>query len=938
VEPGTVEPKSGCFWCSLLPWSADFPDCLGGGEYHRTADKILAKEPDGHTVVSRCVSEEWTECDVLFVGEAPGADEDRKATPFVGRSGTLLRNSIESFMDGEWRVGITNLVRCRPPRNRNPNKTEIKSCSPELIREIAARKPRLIVALGNGSLEFLAGQTGITSFTGKLLDCVRPEFPDLRVLGCLHPAYILRFDHELDRFAEALRTADAFLKGEHEELLGLGEYFTLTELDDVLALLQAFRENGRPVYFDTETGALDWWQDQFPPLACFSFSDEEGYGFTVPFDHPDSPWRIGGEKEHERPALIAALAEFFADPEIDKRAQNSKFDAKHIRAALKVEVLNVRDTMTTHLTLDEKRGTHGLKTLAYAYTGMGGYEKPLEDWIAAHADCDPDRGGSYSNIPGELIFRYAGMDADCTCRVDRAMRESPEFTEKCELLADSFLPALSDVLADMEFQGAKVDQEVAADLEEHFQGEQDAAATAIQELPTVRKFIKAREAAGKGDSFNPGSTPQLQVVLFDRGYYGEQPVHLTKGGLDRLGLRYKRWKTAHTKKRKGKPPEFMDVVRDAVEKAEWQHFSTDAEVLQELDRRGNELASTILEYRAAQTLLGTFVRPLSERLDPFGLLHGEFLLHGTVTGRLASANPNLQNIPNKDGGRVKRAYVSRFGDEGLILQADYSQIELRVAASVFKEPSMIRAYKAGADVHTQTAIDVSGLGKEGYEALDPKDQKAWRTRSKRVNFGILYGGGPPALVNTLKKDGVFLTVEEAQKLIERYFKVRPALRTGIAKLERHVKRVGFLETFTGRRRRVPEVRSVDDQIVSRALRQAINFPIQSTASDMTLMSLVLIWREMRKRGLRSKIILTVHDSIIFDCHVDEFIEVATLARGIMENLPQLSDEVLPGLDWSWLQVPIIADCEVGSTWGTLVGLDLDHLDIDELWERMAEAA
>lgn len=929
IEPGGLQ-KSGCLWCPLLPWSADFDEHRP--TFCRDGDKVLAKEPDGHVVRSRAVSEEWTEVDVLFVGEAPGADEDKQGIPFVGRSGKLLRTGIEEVFDPKVTVGIANLVRCRPPRNRDPNRTEVQSCSPELIREIAARKPKVIVVLGNHSMNFLTGHTGITTFTGKVLEATHPEVLGIPVVACLHPAYILRFDHELPKFLDALTVARDVLTGNHEQKAGVGEVLVLDDLDDVRALLAAFQTDGDRVAFDTETGSLNWWQDEFPRLLCFSFANEEGTSYVVPFDHAESPWCVGGPKEHEREELIAVLAEFFTS-DVPKLAQNGKFDSKHIRAAIGVLPVNVLDTMTTHLTLDERRGTHGLDALAYQYTGMGGYERALSDYVNSHAEANPDRGGSYANIPGEILFKYAGWDADATLRVfhglqaEDSYRKNPRF----QRLAEMFFPALSEVLTELEWNGAQIDPKIVSELDVSYRGEMERISDEITNLDTVQAFVAKKEL----ERFNPGSSKQLQEILFSPDFYGVAPITLTKGGLDRLRLRHQRaveaWRPAKSKKQ----PAFTDVVMEALKRGEYGHFSTDAEALQELDLGGNELASKIVEYRAVATLHGTFIKPLMLLLDPEGRIHGSFLEHGTVTGRLASVDPNLQNIPNKGEGKVKWAYVSRFGDEGVICQADYSQIELRIGASIFNEPSMIRAYCEGVDVHTLTAIEIAKLTPEAYKALDKNEQKAWRTRAKRINFGILYQGGPAALVKTLKKDGVFITFEEAEKLIERYYEIRPALRAGIDRLQNRVKKTGYLESFTGRRRRVPEVESVDEKLVSRALRQAVNFPVQSGASDMTLMSLVLIHREMRKRGLRSRIILTVHDSIVFDCHVDEFIEVMQLAKTIMETLPQRSDEVLPGIDWSWLKTPIVADCDVGTRWGTTIEFNPFECDIDDLWSKMA---
>lgn len=939
VLPGPE--KSGCLWCPLLVWSPDFPQFEPA--YQRNAESIKGREKDGHKVCTRRVSEAWDPCDILFIGEAPGADEDREGTPFVGRSGQMLRRAIEEYITSTTSVGITNVVRCRPPRNRDPGKTEIQACSPDLVREIEARKPKVVVCLGNHSLNFLTGQTGIMSFTGKVLACTRPEFPDLKVVACLHPAFVLRFDHELDRFVASIEVADRVFAGTYEEKQGAGVYHTLTTLDDVDALLSAFKEDGVPTSFDTETGHLKWWKDDFPPLLCLSFSNESGTGFTVPFDHQESPWRVGGEREHERPMLVRILQDFF-ESDLPKRAQNGKFDRNHIRMHLGVVPRNTIDTMAAHLTIDETKRSHGLDKLTFAYSGMGGYDAELELFKKRNKEADPERGGSYANIPGDILFVYAAMDADATVRVDQGIRSDPEWSRspRFGVLADVFFPALSDALADIEWNGAQIDVDVVAALDRKFTAAMAAIERDIQQLPEVVAFRRARVADGNDDRFNPGSSKQLGAVLFDPAYYGVQPTKMTKGGIDRLRNRYRaahaQWVETSGKKDVTSEPTFSGTMLAAIQAREWEHFSTDAEVLQELADVDHPLAAKIMEYRAAQTLHGTFVKPLQSQLDPLGRIHGTFNLWGTVTGRLSSSDPNLQNIPNKDEGLVKHAYVSRFGAEGVLLQGDYSQIELRIAASIFSEPAMIQAYLDGEDVHMQTALMISGLSSDAFDALDSDTKKQWRTRAKRINFGILYGGGPAALVKTLKKDGIFLSFDEAEHLIELYFQKRPALRRGIERLENEVRRNGFLESFTGRRRRVPEVRSEDETLVSRALRQSINFPVQSGASDMTLMALVLIHREMQKRKLRSMIVLTVHDSILFDCHVDEVVEVARLAKQIMESLPELSEQVLPGISWKWLRTPIVADFEVGVSWGTLVAFDpsAEEIDYDALWEAMAK--
>jgi len=621
-------------------------------------------------------------------------------------------------------------------------------------------------------------------------------------------------------------------------------------------------------------------------------------------------------------------------------AQNGKFDIKHIHHAIDTWIGHVEDTMLLHHAIDERQGTHGLKTQAYVYTGMGGYDTPLEDYKGEHPEADPEKGGSYARIPGEILFKYAAMDADVTMRCRNSMRESDEFlrNERIQTIVDEFSPAISDSLARMEWDGARVDAGIIRSVRVQLTEQMGQISRDIAKLPEVRQYqakrLEQERAKRKTDrgkarvkfEFNPGSDDQVKAVLFD--HYGLRPAELTDGGLERL---VERMKVRNDGKKIKDQFTWEATVHDAIDKREWKLFSCKADVLHEYERAGNDLSELILRYRDLETLNGTFVNALLDKLDEEEYVHGTYLVHGTVTARLASRDPNLQNIPNKDGGRVKRAYISRFGDEGVLMQADYSQVELRVAASWFDEPTMIQAYIDGLDLHTLTAMDIAGLDAADFDSLpahtdDQRGKKDWRTRAKRINFGVLYGGGPPALVSTLKKDGVFISVDDAQALIDRYFEVRPGLKRGITELEKRVSRNGYAESFTGRRRRVPEVFSENNEVRSRALRQIVNFPIQSGASDMTLMSLVLIERELRAQGLRSKVILTVHDSVIFDCHVDEVYDVAEIAKTIMENIMHLSDEVFPGIDWSWLKCPIRADLEAGFTWGSLVDFDVNGID------------
>lgn len=991
IQPTQADPKSGCFQCPIFPFTSLYAPLKE--KYQRNGDSYIAKLKEPHTIKTHRVAEPYTEVDILFVGEFPNQTDDQKGKPLSGSQGGMLRSVADALYE-DWKIkyGTTNLVRCRTPQGRKPSHTIVQSCGPELVREIKERNPKVVVTLGGPATTYVTSQTGIANLQGNVLRADGIGMPDLKVVPCYAPGYVLKFDHEWEHFENALTVAGKVAIDRFKYREGQGQYSVLNTVEEIEQLVDDLIERGDPVAFDTETGSLNEHVTRgYPQLLCFSLSVDEGSGYTIPFDHLDSPWAKPGDLPHvppeppapktewrnkkqgvrtlkwenyakweetahrimdawedkverwdvlmpDRERVIRAMIKLFRSG-LQFVAQNEKFDRKHISHAFKQERKRVReamkfefprdviDTMTMHMTVEDRRGSHGLKALAHNHTGMGGYELPLERYLEDHPEADPDKGGSYALIPGEILFKYAAMDTDVTIRVHNDIRNGEAYNADPQFaaLAEDFLPRLSAVLADMEYEGAMLDIEVVDELGIEFREKIEDALEEIMRLPEVRQYeadqIKAgRTGKRKSDrfEFNPGSDQQLRTLLFD--YYGCVPTELTDTGFDTLRARQERL----SKSSKSGAVTFRDVLVKSIENREWEFFSVKADVLQSYKKQGNDIAPCILEYRKYKKLLSTYIEPIYDRLDPNKMVHGTFLLHGTVTGRLASRQPNLQNIPYA----AKPAYVSRFGDEGCLLQADYSQVELRVAACWYNEPEMIRAYLEDADLHTLTAIAISGLSEDEYAELDEKTQKEWRTRAKRINFGILYGGGPPALQKTLLKDGVELSVEECQDLIDVYFKKRPALKKGIERSESLAKKQGYLASFTGRRRLLPEVFSEDPDIVSRALRQAINFPIQSGASDMTLMSLVLLAERMKAEGLRSRVVLTVHDSIIIDCHVDELLYVARMAKEIMENIIELSSEIMPDIDWSWMTVPIKADLEAGFSWGHLVSFDPTEMDED----------
>ncbi len=320
-------------------------------------------------------------------------------------------------------------------------------------------------------------------------------------------------------------------------------------------------------------------------------------------------------------------------------------------------------------------------------------------------------------------------------------------------------------------------------------------------------------------------------------------------------------------------------------------YSTDEDVLSSLAAE-YPVCADILQYRALQKLRSTYVEALPSLVNPrTGRVHSSFNQALTATGRLSSQNPNLQNIPIRtaEGRRVREAFIPR-SKEYLILSADYSQIELRLIAHMSYEEAMIDAFRKNQDIHQTTAARVFGVP---LDQVTPEQRRA----AKTVNFSIIYGAGAVNLSNQL---GIRRT--EAKELIDNYFAQYPGLKRYMEDIVAFARQNGYVETLLGRRRYLRDIHSRNNMNRSMAERMAINTPIQGTAADLIKVAMVNIWKAMRAQGMRSFLILQVHDELVFDAHRDEVEALEHLVREKMTS-------ALPDL-----HVPLVVDVGVGENW------------------------
>jgi DNA polymerase-1 len=522
---------------------------------------------------------------------------------------------------------------------------------------------------------------------------------------------------------------------------------------------------------------------------------------------------------------MAPLRELLEDPSVPKTAQNGKFDLLALRT-IDVELAGLQfDTELASYVLDPGRRAHTLDVLALEF---------LQHKLTSFEDlCGKGKAlVPYDQVPVSCAAEYACEHADVTLRLREEFEPQLEAMAARRLLDDIEMPLLP-VLADMEWSGVMIDVQGFADLKRRFEGERQRLERAIHDAA--------------GESFNINSPIQLREILFEKL---QLPV---------------------LKKTPSGP-------------------STDASVLQQLADAGHELPVLLMEFREVTKLESTYIDALPALLNPrTGRLHTTFNQAAAATGRLSSNDPNLQNIPiRRELGRdIRRLFIAPAGSQ--LVSADYSQIELRLLAHLSGDPAFVQAFKAGGDIHRQTAALI-------FE-VDVKDVTAeMRARAKTINFATIYGQGPHALSQQLK-----ITHAEARAFIDRYFERFTGVRQYLDASVEYARHHGYVQTIFGRRRYVPEVRERNFNIRAFGERVAANSPIQGSAADLIKIAMVRVANALREGGLESTMLLQVHDELVFEAPEREVEALADLVRTEMQGAAELA-------------VPLLVDIGSGPNW------------------------
>jgi DNA polymerase-1 len=592
--------------------------------------------------------------------------------------------------------------------------------------------------------------------------------------------------------------------------------YHLVDTPEAIQKLAAALAAQKEFCFDTETTHVEPTQAE---LVGMSFAYQVGEAYYVPVP--------AGKAEAQ--AVVNIFRGVLEDEKIVKIAQNLKYDA----IVFKWYGVEVRgayfDTMVAHYLLEPEM-RHGMDYLAETYLSYSPVS--IETLIGK------GKGQlSMRDVPVEKVCDYAAEDADVTLQLKQFF--APKLAEGgVQSLFDTIECPLIRVLADLEYEGVRIDSQYLANYS--------------QELEAQILQLEQSIYEQAGIKFNIGSPKQVGDLLFER-----------------LKIPYKGAKT------------------------KTGQYSTDEDKLIELAPEF-PIIQTILNYRGLSKLKSTYVDALPKLVNPrTGRIHSSFNQALAATGRLSSNNPNLQNIPVRtpEGAKVRRAFIPRDAEHTL-LSADYSQIELRLIAEISGDEAMLEAFQQGQDIHTATAAKVFNV---------PFDQvsREQRYQAKTVNFSIVYGAGATNLSRQL---GIKRT--DAKDLIDAYFAQYRGLKVYMDSVVEEARKNGYVTTLMGRRRYLRDINSKSSLERSNAERIAVNTPVQGSAADMIKVAMVNIHQELRQRGLQTKMILQVHDELVFDVPKDEVDTVKPIIVEKMRTaLPQLKVpiEVGIGTGENWLE-------------------------------------
>lgn len=731
--------------------------------------------------------------------------------------------------------------------------------------------------------------------------------------------------------------------------------------------------------FDIETGPGQYGLEPYSAkskILCIAFADRQRNSYCIPLDHKDSPLR-----EH-LPELVPLIRDVLTRKECEINAHNGKFDTRWVKLKYGFDVALTDDTMIMHGVLDENK-EHALKTLAELDTDLGYYDDELLECFRDEKGklVTKFKRDYEAHVPLETLMRYCCADADAAEVLKWVYKERLEQQYLWNYYRDHKMPDLLET-SYTEQHGIAFDQKHRDEVEAKAKTRLAEISTAIADDPWLHHWRVQRSAEYEADgrvflhldtiwssyqAYLRNDTPLFSIAHQADWNNGASTKALT----DNKILRKMKGKLEPYKSKVYTLEGDDGITLNMNSSKQLQTFLYDSRFLNlkvtKTTKKGgapatdkNFLKMHEEKFPVLKNLLAykSVIKWKSTYLDPFvcgeyydeeknetrigyvkedGLIHPEYLLtgndkgmdkkgdaRGTKTGRKSCINPNIQNQKKRGEGAkdIYKYFISRWRDDGgLILQADFSQLELRVFAAIAGIRWMIERYQQGADLHTEMGMEAFRKTREEVLA----NGKLLRSAAKELWFGPIYGEGWKAIKEVLEqKHKIKMTDEEAKALMGSMYAKMPEYDQYKAGYEQLLDQHAAVWTPFGRRRYLPMWFSREKWMKARAGRQAGNFIIQSTGSDMTSWAWVILNRWARENGIKSKLIISVHDSLVWDVYPGEREIIAAVTRYVMEHLPFSFVRNWP--------VPILADIEYGEpggSWGDMDEIDRGVIDQHE---------
>lgn len=806
---------------------------------------------------------------IMFVAEAPGQTEEDMGKPLIGKAGQFLRMVIRDLGIDENDCYFTNVCLCKPPGNRKPKAKEAKACMPRLIREISAVKPRFIVALGGTTGTALMKLRGITTSHGAYRELKFKSGFTVGALATYHPSGVLRAPDFFIDFVEELERVKNIIEGEAPVVEPPYENYEVIDTQERYDSFLKQLHHRAIVAVDLETDKMSWHGSK---ILCAGFSWKRGTAHIV-------DWEV--LLEDNLPNIRAMDA---ALKGVKLSFQNGLYDVPFFYIYGIFNVDYYLDTMIAHYLLDERQGTHGLEHLTIRYYHSPDYKSAFRKRLGLKGHVkDEVFAKKIANVDKHDLFMYNGADVDYTYRLTIDLPKAVRADGQIHILRDIEMPSARTFL-EFTWEGMPVDQQYWRHMAAGWRKRMKELEVELRTYPGVEALNFASPKQVAHYLFDTlGLLPFGGAASFKKKKIPEGVISKAINEVDDPEAR-EYWTSKRTQMSEG-------LKGFGGESKGLSPRSTTTYMLYFL-RQQHPFPGILIEWKSLQKRYSMYWTGIKDHMWADGRVHPKYKPCATRTGRKATEDPAMHNLPR--GDEIYNIYVAPPG--WVNIHADYMTAEMRMMAHYSKVKKLQHLLDT-TDIHTVVAKEMFGLSDKAWKALDKTTQKNMRIAAKMLSFGIPYGRSANGIAPQL---GV--TIAEAEAYLEAFLELtglKPWLTSSRAKA---VKRQYAISEF-GRKRRFPFIR--DKYHRKEVSRQAGNMPIQSAINDLTLIAWFKSIARLRAAGIPCKPWPHIHDSLNIIVPETLWRPACQIINDTMEEIPFETHMTFP------------AEIEVGRRWGSM---------------------